>query len=464
MCEDIPQDELHNGENIRTLGQGSYGKVVLLKTARYGHLAVKQCNPMCSQIVDVDTLREVDILLRLEGHPNVVQLKGVSNNLYRISLVFEPLTYDLENFIQKHTTQQRLDHLSNLIRSMFSVLATLQSMNIHHFDVKPRNILCALPTDETPKVVFKLADFGAAENKFPQMTYPGLFITRMYRPPEMLAGRDNYDRFKSDIWSLGITLLEFIVGHPVINQYLDEHEVLRFLYEWSNVVEDSDFEFFQDDIRSGESKIRYRFRVSDFLRTHLYTDDHYRVERHEFLLTSMLMFNPKHRISAPELLDGTKPVEFSSPLIPEKERYLSKEEYSTILELTSNARTRLLVFELMSRYPRVRIPHLPFIITRLAERYSEETSSFWGIFDRYLSTIPRDERWMLDDSRTREKVLINPEYGVLAQLGFRLYNPSLIPLIEQVEKIKWTPELVSVFNQDITTWASALIPKGDTPS
>jgi len=84
-------------------------------------------------------------------------------------------------------------------------------LNVIHGDIKSANIL-----KSGSKI--SIADFGSAQKFDVPFTYCG---TRLYLPPEYFLPekfdhkRDSFFYCAGDIWSLGVTLLELVLGeHP----------------------------------------------------------------------------------------------------------------------------------------------------------------------------------------------------------------------------------------------------------
>ena len=83
-----------------------------------------------------------------------------------------------------------------------------EEKKVMHRDIKPSNIL----VNSEGKV--KLCDFGVSANLINSIA--NSFVgTRSYMAPERLTGTQEYT-IKSDVWALGITLVEFAIGfYPI---------------------------------------------------------------------------------------------------------------------------------------------------------------------------------------------------------------------------------------------------------
>ena len=75
-------------------------------------------------------------------------------------------------------------------------------------DMRPENILIKNPEQENLK--FKLCDFGMSENAVSKSEKRRTTLNALYRMPEIFIGSDY--SYKADIWCLGITISETILG------------------------------------------------------------------------------------------------------------------------------------------------------------------------------------------------------------------------------------------------------------
>ena len=102
---------------------------------------------------------EIEVMARLAGHPNVVDLKAVYEDRDSVHLVME-LCAGGELF---HRLEERgcfSEHeAAVLFRYLMEVVAHCHSKGIVHRDLKPENILLVSKSPSSP---IKLADFGLA--------------------------------------------------------------------------------------------------------------------------------------------------------------------------------------------------------------------------------------------------------------------------------------------------------------
>ena len=81
--------------------------------------------------------------------------------------------------------------------------------NIIHLDVRPENILITNPEEEF--LNFKLCDFGLSEPADAKAQHKRRnTLMPLFRMPEIFIGSEY--SFSADIWSLGVTVIETILG------------------------------------------------------------------------------------------------------------------------------------------------------------------------------------------------------------------------------------------------------------
>ena len=95
---------------------------------------------------------------------------------------------------------------------MVDVLLCLKSVNLVHYDIKVDNILVS-------SISTTLIDFGSsvfADKESRIKSY-----TPSYTAPEILTESEVLDLHKIDIWGLGISMLELVLGKKIIRSTKD---------------------------------------------------------------------------------------------------------------------------------------------------------------------------------------------------------------------------------------------------
>lgn len=158
---------------------------------------------MCSRTND--TYFEIEILRRLQDHPNIIDLIYTVEQLKYIYIVIERLDCDLYELLQKKKVFPE-PLVKKAMKDVSKGLAYIHACQIIHRDLKLDNLLAQLDYSapmEPAVVAIKISDFGLATY------YQGREIyqccgTPHYMAPELI-NCTGYD-FSVDLWSLGVTL------------------------------------------------------------------------------------------------------------------------------------------------------------------------------------------------------------------------------------------------------------------
>lgn len=193
------------------LGLGQFGIIRACSDKLTGEvLACKSISK--ERLVTVDDLRsvklEIEIMTKLSGHPNVVELKAVYEEEDYVHLVMElcaggELFHRLEKQTKFSESEARI-----LFRHLLQVVMYCHDNGIVHRDLKPENILLATKSSSSP---IKLADFGLATYIRPGQYLYGTVGSPFYIAPEVLAGGYNQ---AADVWSAGVILYILLSGVP----------------------------------------------------------------------------------------------------------------------------------------------------------------------------------------------------------------------------------------------------------
>ncbi|CAK7337181.1 unnamed protein product [Dovyalis caffra] len=193
------------------LGWGQFGIIRVCTDKLTGEvLACKSISK--DRLVTSDDARsvklEIEIMTRLSGHANVVDLKAVYEDEDYVHLVMElcaggELFHQLEKHGRFSEAEARV-----LFRHLMQVVLYCHENGVVHRDLKPENILLATKCSSSP---IKLADFGLATYVKPGQSLHGTVGSPFYIAPEVLAGGYNQ---AADVWSAGVILYILLSGMP----------------------------------------------------------------------------------------------------------------------------------------------------------------------------------------------------------------------------------------------------------
>lgn len=195
----------------RRLGAGGMGEVWLAQDTRLDRkVAIKFLSPLLGSNSEAQErfLREAKATAQLD-HPNVVPIHDFGDD--------NGSTFIVMAYLEGESLRQVLDRVGAHIplldilrwgKETARGLAEAHRAGITHRDIKPDNILL------NRKREARIADFGLARvAAATQLTQTGAGMgTLRYVSPEQAAGR-NVDH-RTDLFSLGATLYELLVGHP----------------------------------------------------------------------------------------------------------------------------------------------------------------------------------------------------------------------------------------------------------
>ncbi len=217
VAEGIPTEALLDGRYrlIDRVGSGGSADVHRAEDVVLGRtVAVKILRGEHDSGLGGGRVRRETALLASLNHPSIV-------TLYDAQLTRGRTQYLVMEYVDGRTLTQELARgpmeparVAFLGRSLAEALSMLHARGVVHRDVKPSNVLLGAASRRGEPWTAKLADFGIAHVlDDPRMTTPGTVVgTAAYMAPEQL--RDGAAVLASDVYALGLVLLEALTGQP----------------------------------------------------------------------------------------------------------------------------------------------------------------------------------------------------------------------------------------------------------
>ena len=309
-------------------GKGTYGIVYTAKMKNEPNveLAVKR-NIMDRETNFSGSIKELDILNGLYGHPYIVNLKYISygnpftlpnspiigcgrtNKEDYLFFVFEKAERDGHSLIYGGDI-----HISYLKIAMVQILLGLEYMHSKgyiHRDLKPGNLLWFV---EDKNVSVKICDFGLSKPYTGQGEQSPGVVTSWYRAPEICANEWNYGK-KVDIWSVGCIFYEMVTKKALLKGCEDDNiRLLSKIIGLSAEIKGEDIRNLTNNYKirlTREAYPKYRKKMEKLLNlSHREIMDFNQYPREgakyaDFvdLLKKMLRVNPNKRYSASKALN-----------------------------------------------------------------------------------------------------------------------------------------------------------------
>lgn len=200
-------------ELISVLGRGAYGVVDKMRHRLTDTiLAVKRITVTVNSLEQKRLLMDLDVSMRSGSCPYTVTFYGALFREGDVWICMEVMDASLDKFYQNiYKNGERIPEevLGKIAFSVVSALHYLHSeLHVIHRDVKPSNILI------NRKGQVKICDFGISGHLVDSVAKTIEAGCKPYMAPERIdpqTGQRSYD-IRSDVWSLGITLIEIASG------------------------------------------------------------------------------------------------------------------------------------------------------------------------------------------------------------------------------------------------------------
>ena len=200
---------------IKTLGEGSFGKVKLATHVVSGQkvaLKIISRRKLVTRDMAGRIEREIQYL-QLLRHPHIIKLYTVITTPSEIVMVLEYAGGELFDYIVQHGKMAE-DKARKFFQQIVCAVEYCHRHKIVHRDLKPENLLL----DENLNV--KIADFGLSN-----IMTDGNFLKTScgspnYAAPEVISGK-LYAGPEVDVWSCGVILYVLLVGRlPFDDEYI----------------------------------------------------------------------------------------------------------------------------------------------------------------------------------------------------------------------------------------------------
>ncbi|KAH9601529.1 Protein kinase domain [Trypanosoma melophagium] len=192
-------------------GEGTFSEVLKAQDIETNRLVAIKCmkKPFKSK-EQVNRLREIQAVRRLQPHPNIVQLIEVmfDKSTGRLALVFEFMEMNLYELIRGRRQYLGEERIRSYMYQLLKGLDHAHRTGLFHRDIKPENLL--VNDDGT----LKIADFGSCKGVYSRQPLTEYTSTRWYRAPECLL-TDGYYSYKMDLWSAGCVFFEIMALFPL---------------------------------------------------------------------------------------------------------------------------------------------------------------------------------------------------------------------------------------------------------
>lgn len=291
---------------LQQIGDGTFGSVAKAVHRKTGQLvAIKRMKQKYFSWEECVALPEVQVLRKLQSHPNVIKLREVIRENNELFFVFEFMDGDLLGVIRKHKQMANpallatssivpYQKVKSYMFQLMQSLAFLHRSGYFHRDLKPENLLIKKDPLQNGEVV-KLADFGLVKEVRARPPFTDYVSTRWYRAPELLL-QDRAYNTPVDVWAAGCIFSELLTTRPLFpgNNEVDQ------LYKIMSLLGTPTEAAWPEGIQLAR-KIRYQFpHVAATPLKALYPS-HIPPAALD-LLSKMLVYDPKKRLTAQQCL------------------------------------------------------------------------------------------------------------------------------------------------------------------
>lgn len=397
-----------NIEYIEDIDEGSQAIVKKYRTINNIDVAIKIFSAYNEDDLNPEAPAELYACQVLKGCPNIIQILDIkikTQTNRELQIMMPYYNSDLKMFLETTSFLKKIKYFPEVSSQLLTGLYYLHQANIIHRDIKPENVLINIISDNdelSPLIQLCIADFGLSlqlpfnkEHRNFQMLEE--VYTIIYRPPELLNNNSTciYDE-KADIWSAGITLLEYLLGH----QFICYQDNISNIQVMTQLLANLTIPYSLSDFR--QRKIDAPLYVKQILKTNLGPYYFDMISESSIpLLTNMLQIHPGTRSSINDLISNVECCESnnirpgrSRPLNMSIEMYVTTVNKLIIISHKFNffPRTIISAIDILDRYfynsDIIKVDDISIIIAaclllsaKYNEYYAPEVSDLVFIFE-----------------------------------------------------------------------------------
>ena len=222
IISEVKKNPFNIYQKIKSLGEGSYGEVFLVKHKTIGAVrAMKVIRKIdnYAENNDEEVINEINILKKMD-HPNIIKIFEFYIDKENYYLITEYCNGgDLFDFVKGRDLNEY--QVAYIMFQIFSALNYCHKMKIIHRDLKPENIL--ISKNENNYIRIKIADFGTSVLFKKGDIQKDLIGTLFYIAPEVIMEKYN---FKCDMWSCGV-IMYILLTHKIPFNGDDDEEIKK---------------------------------------------------------------------------------------------------------------------------------------------------------------------------------------------------------------------------------------------
>ena len=239
LSQQEPYVHAEEFKQVKHIGKGQYGDVWKMEHAKLPcMIAVKKIvlNTSLNEKERRRWKREIEVLRKSVDHPHTVTFYGALVHNGDVWLCMELMDRSLDDLVkliyQNLNTTIPQGVIRNIIFALVNGLNYLkEELEVLHRDVKPSNILINKHGE------VKLCDFGISGVLQKSVCYTNIGCARFMAPeridPMLGAQEGEQPKFdaRSDVWSLGLTLFELVVGHSAFPEFKTPFQKIEYIVD-----------------------------------------------------------------------------------------------------------------------------------------------------------------------------------------------------------------------------------------